>query len=251
MAAFADHILFFDESGSPELEHIDPHYPLFVLTCVLVAKADYLWQVVPAVQRLKFDFVGHDQLILHEIDIRKQDADFLFLRRDPALRKAFIERTGQLVKEAPVEVISAIIRKEALKKQYAKPFDPYEIAVQFCLEMASERLAELGQMGREVAAIFEKRGHKEDEAVELAFRRIVSGETRLNVGSNFRDRVSGLSNFAWTPKFVSKKANSSGLQLADLMARPIGLSVLRPEQPNRAMDTIKPKLRERMLKCFP
>lgn len=251
MAAFSDHILYFDESGSPELEHIDPHYPLFVLTCVLVAKEDYISRVVPAVQRLKFDFVGHDQLILHEIDIRKQDADFLFLRRDPAQRKAFIERTGQLVLEAPVEVISAVIRKDALKKQYAKPFDPYEIAVQFCLEMASERLRALGQQGREVAAIFEKRGHKEDETVELAFRRIVSGNTRLKVGANFRHRVSALANFEWTPRFVSKKSNSSGLQLADLMARPIGLSVLRPDQPNRAFETIKTKIGERMLKCFP
>jgi hypothetical protein len=32
------------------------------------------------------------------------------------------------------------------------------------------------------------------------------------------------------------------LQLADLVARPIGLSVLRAEQPNRAFDIIKQKI---------
>jgi len=42
--------------------------------------------------------------------------------------------------------------------------------------------------------------------------------------------------------FADKKSNSAGLQLADLVARPIGLSVLRPEQPNRAFDAVKPKL---------
>lgn len=40
----------------------------------------------------------------------------------------------------------------------------------------------------------------------------------------------------------TKKANSSGLQLADLTARPIGLNFLRPEQNNRAFDIIKGKI---------
>ena len=34
---------------------------------------------------------------------------------------------------------------------------------------------------------------------------------------------------------------SSGLQLADLVARPIGLHVLRLGQPNRAFDVLKQK----------
>jgi hypothetical protein len=48
---------------------------------------------------------------------------------------------------------------------------------------------------------------------------------------------------------MSKAANSTGLQLADLTARPIGLSALRPGQPNRAFDIIRSKLGG--LKCFP
>ena len=42
-------------------------------------------------------------------------------------------------------------------------------------------------------------------------------------------------------KFASKNHNSSGLQLADLIARPIGLNVLKPEQENRAYNVIKEK----------
>jgi len=40
---------------------------------------------------------------------------------------------------------------------------------------------------------------------------------------------------------ADKKANSEGLQLADLTARPIGLSVLRPEQDNRAREVLEGK----------
>ena len=34
---------------------------------------------------------------------------------------------------------------------------------------------------------------------------------------------------------------SSGLQLTDLVARPIGLKTLRPEQENRAFEVLEPK----------
>ena len=41
---------------------------------------------------------------------------------------------------------------------------------------------------------------------------------------------------------ADKKTISTGLQLADLIARPIGLHVLRPGQPDRAYDLLAPKL---------
>ena len=41
--------------------------------------------------------------------------------------------------------------------------------------------------------------------------------------------------------FCSKGANSSGVQIADLIARPIGLNVLRPGQENRAYEIIRKK----------
>lgn len=58
---------------------------------------------------------------------------------------------------------------------------------------------------------------------------------------------------------TDKKNNSIGLQLADLVARPIGLKQLRPSQSNRAWDVIERKLdRDPLgryigygLKCFP
>ncbi len=251
MSAFSDYILYFDESGSPDLSHIDPDYPLFVLAAVLVSKEDYVSRIVPAVQRLKFDFVGHDQIILHEVDIRKQDAAFAFLRRDNAVRLDFMARVSTLVEQATVEAICAVIRKDELKSRYFRPFDPCEIAMQFCLEMATARLLDLGQTGREICAVFERRGLKEDNELELAFRRIVAGDAKLKRGTNNRHRISLLQKVPWVPHFVSKKANSSGLQLADLIARPIGLSILRPGQPNRAFETIRPKIAKGMLKCFP
>lgn len=41
---------------------------------------------------------------------------------------------------------------------------------------------------------------------------------------------------------LQQTQDGSGLQFADMIARPIGLSVLRPEQPNRAWEIIKRKM---------
>ena len=45
-----------------------------------------------------------------------------------------------------------------------------------------------------------------------------------------------------TIKFASKETMSTGLQIADLVARPIAMNILKPEQPNRAFEAIRAKI---------
>ena len=81
------------------------------------------------------------------------------------------------------------------------------------------------------------------------FARIVSVEiwTRLGrdlpavIGAN-AGRQHITKRFPFELVFADKRANSSGLQLADLVARPVGMSVLRPGQPNRAFAILESKL---------
>jgi hypothetical protein len=77
--------------------------------------------------------------------------------------------------------------------------------------------------------VVERRGTKEDNELELEFRRICDGANRQGKRLPFEI------------VFADKKTNSSGLQLADLVARPVGLSVLRPNQENRAFYVLKRK----------
>lgn len=78
--------------------------------------------------------------------------------------------------------------------------------------------------------VVECRGKKEDQALELEFRRMCSGANRWGRQLPFQI------------VFADKKTNSCGLQLADLVARPIGIAVLRPGQMNRAYEVLKKKL---------
>lgn len=88
-----------------------------------------------------------------------------------------------------------------------------------------------GQGARITQVIVEKRGRREDDALELAFRRIRDGKNALDHPLPFELTM------------IPKSANSAGLQLADLVVRPVGIKVLRPDQANRAFDIVAGKFR--------
>jgi len=236
MADFSDYIVYADESGSATLDGADPHFPVFVLAMTLVRKDDYANVVVPSLQKLKFDFVGHDQLILHERDIRRQKGAFAFLQVDPIQRAAFMKAVDDLVSAAPIEVFAAVIHKDQLTAKYSKPWSPYELALYFLMERLLPLLEWKGQIGKRLHVVFECRGKKEDAELELAFRRIAANQ------ANWGWKNPDFTKIQWEPLFVDKKCNSSGLQLADLFARPIGLHRLKPTQTNHAYEVLAPKI---------
>jgi hypothetical protein len=243
VADFSDYIVFVDESGDHGLAEFSPDFPIFVLAVALIHKRAYVQEIVPSLQQMKMDFFGHDQVIFHERDIRRQLPPFGFLRQDANLRAHFLERLNEVMRAAEVELFCSVIRKEQHKARYADPWNPYEIALLFCLEQLRGRLIGLGQRGRRVDVIFESRGRTEDCALELEFRRIVTNQRRWGW------RQVDFSCCEWVPHFIPKTSNSTGLQIADLAARPVGLQVLRPGQPNRAYDVVGPKVRA--MKTFP
>ena len=88
---FSDYIAYADESGDPSLKHIDDNFPVFTLALCIFPIDSYVEEVVPAVQRLKFDFFGHDQVILHANEIRRKSGPFRILR-DDSLNDLFMSR---------------------------------------------------------------------------------------------------------------------------------------------------------------
>jgi len=135
-----------------------------------------------------------------------------------------------MITAAPLTVFASVIHKVRLKERYAAPGNPYHLGMQFGLERLHHALRHLGQADRETFVICESRGRREDDELELEFRRVCDGR-------NFRRK-----NLPFKIDFVPKSSNTAGLQLADLLARPIGRYVLNPAQPNRAFDTARGKL---------
>ena len=82
MLSFDDYIVYVDESGDHSLTSIDRQYPIFVLAFCLFDKEEYAERITTDITHLKFKYFGHDQIILHEREIRKEEAEFSILRQE-------------------------------------------------------------------------------------------------------------------------------------------------------------------------
>lgn len=246
MTGFSNYIVYVDESGDHGLKTIDPNYPVFVLAFCIFHKRNYMDVLVPALQSFKFRHFGHDQVILHETDIRKDRKAFAFLK-ERSRKNAFLGELSQIVADTPFGLICSVIRKEPFRQRYANPENPYHIALAFGLERVFYYLQGQEAGGQRTHIIVERRGKKEDNELELEFRRICDG-------ANYRGDI-----LPFELIFADKQSNSAGLQLADLVARPVGMKILRPEQENRAFSVVEEKFycdgngkRDGWgLKCFP
>ena len=92
---FSDFVVYADESGDHSLTSINPQNPVFVLAFCVFEKRAYIETVVPMVQQLKFDFFGHDCVVLHGHEIRKAHGEFRVLLNAEA-RQKFMERINCL-----------------------------------------------------------------------------------------------------------------------------------------------------------
>jgi hypothetical protein len=229
MGSFGDYIVYVDESGDHALDNGNSSFPVFVLAFCIFPVADYVDKIVPTMQRLKFDHFGHDMVVLHEREIRKALGPFSILQNE-AVRVSFLTRINELVRDGRFGVIACVIDKPRFAERRGPAENPYHVALRYGLERVFLQLQQRGQRGRETHVVFESRGSKEDAQLRAEYENIVT-TTRLDgLGETLR--------FRCAPKSV----NSSGLQLADMVARPIGVKVMRPDQENRAWDLIVAKM---------
>ncbi len=225
---FSDYVVYVDESGDHSLASIDKDYPVFVLALCIFHKRHYAEKIIPAVEKLKFNYFGHDSVVLHEHEIRKQKGDFAFLSHRPT-RDEFIAQLSSIMGASNFILVSCVVDKTRLTRSEGASSNPYHIALGICLETLREFLTEKGQDALKTHVVVECRGKKEDSELELEFRRICDGSNPTNRTLPF-DVV-----------FADKKTNLTGLQLADLVARPVGLNYIRPQQPNQAFEILKQK----------
>ena len=219
--AFSDFIIYVDESGDHSLVKYDSEFPVFVLTFCIFRKEEYIGQIVPALQRIKFKHFGHDMVVFHEREIRKASGPFAFLT-DAKRRQEFMADLNDWVEESPFAIIAVVIRKEEFAKKHANNRNPYHFAMRLGLERVEKHLRRRAPQLRPTHIVFEARGKREDDELELEFGRVCDGENDRNESLPFQI------------VFAAKQINSSGLQLADLTARPVGRHVMNPAQTNRA-----------------
>ena len=240
-------LVYLDEAGDHSLEIVDKDFPLFALAMFICDEVVYTQKIIPAVNKLKIDYFGHEAVIIHSRDIRKALKEFAFLMH-PVKRVEFYTQLNQIMREMEYTLIASVIRKQEHKEKYGvEASNPYDLALTFALERLLPLLEDVAQ--NKVSIVAESRGKNEDNELMLSFLRIV------NQGSGFvgADRFKKI-NFHL--RFVPKMMNVVGMQLADLAAYPIARHVHNPNVSNLAYEIIKEKLYKgkglvRGLKVFP
>lgn len=223
----SDYIVFVDESGDHSSEVIDVKYPVFVLCFCVFHKSIYENGAIPLINQLKLNTFKTIDVVLHETDIKRKKGAFSKLNKEA--REQFLESLDQLIDGLDFTLIAVVIDKAKHKDRYNYPDHPYHLAMQYGLERVYSHLKQCGEMDKELEVICEARGTKEDKELERAFRIVCAGKNRATKKLSFKIKI------------TNKQSNSTGLQISDLIARPIGLSVFRPNQPNKAYETIKKK----------
>ncbi|CAA7621629.1 DUF3800 domain-containing protein [Magnetospirillum sp. UT-4] len=202
------YIVYVDESGDRGLGNINPAAPVFLLCAALYEREGYLTREMPSLGRLKFAFWKHDNVILHSYRIRRKIGPFSAFS-DPDVARLFAQEVGTFFRRSECTLIAAAIHKERLRQAYARPVDPYLLAVQFIAERVWGAVYDRGGRDRETVFVFESRGRREDDDIRKWF-------TAVCGGNNMMKRP-----FPFSIEFAPKEANLAGLQVADLAAYPI------------------------------
>jgi hypothetical protein len=132
----------------------------------------------------------------------------------PKTREEFFSDLNSLMSEINYSIVSVVIDKRMAVSD--ENSDLYETAVKQGLELVHEFL----------------RSHNDDNATTITF------ESRGKAEDSRLRRYFATSGENFKLVLHTKSAGGLGLQFADMMARPIGIRILRPEQPNRAWDVI-------------
>ena len=214
--------MYVDESGNSDLSHAgEPNERFLALTGVIIDLAHVRETVHPEMELLKvkyFDSHPDNPVILHRADIMNRRGVFWQLRV-PHVNDAFNREVLELLWKWEYVVVTVCLDKERHVEQYGTwSRDPYH----YCMEILLERFCSLICQRRSTGDVMaESRGGREDRRLKDEFRKLwESGTDYLEPGRMQRLLTSR------ELKVKPKRANTAGLQLADLVANPSRAEIL-------------------------
>lgn len=224
--------IFFDESGTPEICNIDGNYPIFVLVGIVVKGKDYNEEIKDNFNELKNKYFNNYKVILTSSKIRRCLGDFKIFAENTRLKNSFYEDLGKLLHNLNYLIVSSCI----LKKQYNNNLlDHFGKIYECCLTFILERVIYYCRDNyiKNIKIIAESRGKNEDKDLQIAYSRT------LAKGTGFISNKKFINLFPKKIIFKKKKENVIGLQIADLIAYPIGSKIIGKE--NRTFHIFRNK----------
>lgn len=223
-ATFEDRYrLYLDESGDHVYRATSEvaHRFLGLLGCWF-NNADYLQfhESLEDLKRRHFHHHPDNPVILHREDIINKRRVFKVLQ-DAQKRAQFDADLLDVIQAAKFRIVVVVIDKAALRAAYGESAGhPYHLGLGFLLQRFAGYLNHINRVGDVIA---EARGGNEDALLKDSYTRVYErGIWGVTSAEFFQSALTSRQ-----LKLREKKANISGLQLADLLAHPAKQWVLR------------------------
>ena len=231
--------IYIDECGSHSLTAVEA-FEAFCLAAVIVRDQDRTafeskWDA------WKLLNLGSDKRLVHEPDVRKRAGTFNFRGSRPKY-DAVLASLSEIIKELEFTAIVCVLHRPQYVKEFgikaldeSLPGHGYLMTLHFM----AERLAMALQKqfgGAKARLILESRGPSEDALMQYEFARLFLDGTSYLSASYFRRQFfPGL-------EFKLKSDHVAGLEITDLLARPVGEKVLRPKSDPARWQSFRNKL---------
>lgn len=217
--------IFIDECGSSSLTDTDT-FEAFIIAAIIVTNRDYQ-ELNKQWKQWKRTKLGSAKKIIHEPDVRKGRGPFYF-NGNRAKRDTVIQSLHEHIANLDFAGIACVVhRKEYIAQiglnclDESLPAHLYLMALDFLMERVV-LILETQFDGANAHVIAEARGPLEDALLQYEYVRLQLDGTSYISPSWFRQQL------APAIEFKTKKDNCTGLQLADLLARPCGDKILDP-----------------------
>lgn len=224
-------LLCVDETGDHSLAIIDRSYPIFVLVGVMVDQNYHDTVLTDMLNQLKQRHFGTDSIILHSQEMThpqtaKNPAYLKFL--DKEFRRQFYKDIDHFLQKADVSIVACVIMKDKHFANYGlEARDPYLLSFDNLINRLVFDLddSERGQI------IAESRNSVLDNQLEIAYlanrvegtSKVQPAELKLKLEQSIQ--------------FKRKTDNTTGIQIADLVATPIARHFLgKPERPGQQIS---------------
>jgi hypothetical protein len=219
-------LVFLDECGSHALRAREHDFGAFALSAVIIEESKYS-AIDRAWKEWKQSTWGDPERLIHEPEIRRGNGAFWF-DGAPARRSEVRESLAAKLADLDFKLIVVVVHRAAYLALHGRgpldctlPVNVYHMALDFLCERLVLALNE--SFSDSVALVVaEARGAKEDASLQLEFARLHLDGTSYIAPSWFRHQLQpGI-------EFGTKPDRITGLELADLAARPVAEKVLKP-----------------------
>jgi hypothetical protein len=222
-----EYFLFLDESQpAGSLSY-------FCFAGYVASKKEYESSIIPKVNKLKNDFFGKTDIVLHEASIRDFEGIFADLKNDLKKREAFWKGIHDIFDACAITVIGTCV-STAIPQHLYKSINVnsyYHISLQIILENYVHFLEKHDARGHVIVE-----SNTSNEKLRHLYHTIVSHGTLFFGKNAFQKRLIDIN-------FYSKEDNNAGLQLADFIPNPVNRNFSGAKQKSYSlMKIIEAKL---------